>query len=557
MNQIKTALPISKNPYLRPMKQYRKSNSPNPIYLPLMLAVAVAMGVWMGYKISDAKSSGQKIAGLDAPDNQRLAEVMGLIEANYVDSVDRHRLLDAAVKGILEELDPHSSFIPSDELSRVNQELEGHLVGIGIRYYILRDSVMVTSLVPDGPAMQAGLKVGDRIITVGDSVLSSGGVGDKRVAKLIRGELNSKVTLGVKRKGNSDLLKIDVTRKEIPIKSVDTYYPLTQQTGYIRIDRFASNTYKEFMEALEDLHDNHKSRNLVVDLRGNGGGYLNAATDIVNQLFEGKHLMVYTEGRTNRRRDYNSQGKSFYKLKNIAVLVDEGSASASEIFAGSIQDNDRGVVIGRRTYGKGLVQEQYDLSDGSALRLTVSKYYTPSGRCIQRPYNGGNEQYEDDFENRIHTGELVSFDSVKLNGLPAYETITGRKVYGMGGIVPDIFVPLEKDVVGQIKRGAETGVIELTYDYFDSHQTEFQQYQNLTDFMAKYSPDEGLLSKIQQNNADMMTKTYLQSEVKGLVAQLLFNDQGYHRVRNDGSQYIAEALKAVEDDSYRKKVMYK
>ena len=424
----------------------KNTNNPFTVWIPLMMAVMLATGLFIGLRLG--KSNRSVVRVTDANGNvvelTKVEEVLRFIDAKYLEGIDPYALEDAAIEGMLKKLDPHSSYISKDKIRGVKESLQGNFDGSGIEFFMLDDTILVVGVIPGGPSDKAGVEVGDRIVRVNDSTLAGKGLKNTEVVNKLKGTAGSTVKIEIKRRGTYNPLKVSITRGQIPMASIDASFMLNEKTGYIRISRFSGQTFKEFMIAFEDLTKNKGMKDLVIDLRGNPGGYLNEATDILNQLFDDKRLLVYTEGRSYKRKEYKSNGRAYFRIGKIAVLINEGSASASEILAGALQDNDRGIVIGRRSFGKGLVQEQYDLSDSSALRLTVARYYTPSGRLIQRPYREGeSDEYEEDFEFRYKSGELSYRDSIKISDSTAYKTTGGRVVYGGGGIIPDIFVPID------------------------------------------------------------------------------------------------------------------
>ena len=371
------------------------------IWIPLLFALVLVAGMLIGMKMEsvapavvvEKEAEGSK----HAYGQGKVEELLRYIEAKYVDEVDRDKLIDEAIQSILGQLDPHSNYINADQVKSINERLQGNYDGIGIEYIILEDTVVVFNPLEDGPSAKAGIQTGDRIISVGDTLVAGVNITHKRIRNLLRGESGEEIELEVLRHDSQGLIRLKVARDKIPLKSIETSQMLNDETGFIKITDFSSTTYEEFMKGVEDLSEKEGMKKLVIDLRQNPGGYLQEATSILSQLFPEKDkLLVYTEGRTTFRNDYESSGRAFFDIDDIVVLIDEMSASASEILAGAIQDHDRGIIIGRRSFGKGLVQEQYSLRDGSALRLTVARYYTPSGRSIQKPYDG-EKDYDNDF----------------------------------------------------------------------------------------------------------------------------------------------------------------
>lgn len=409
------------------------------IWLPLWISIGIAIGLFIGSKFSIFNTPGNLVG------SGKLDAVLNYIHESYVDTVNTYQLVEDALPNIIQELDPHSEYISAADMKRVNESLEGHFSGIGVSFYVLRDTIVVTSIVPGGPSEAAGIMPWDRIVAVDDSVVAGKKIRNEQVLKVLRGERGTEVKLGIKRAGNDFIENITVTRGEIPVKSVNAAYMLSDEIGYIKLGvNFGFNTFSEFISAISKLKS-MGANSFIIDLRGNAGGSLEVVVAMVNEFLQKGDLIVYTEGRNFPRTDNYANGSGTCKNDDVVVLIDELSASASEIFAGAIQDHDRGLVIGRRSFGKGLVQSQRNFPDGSAVRLTVARYYTASGRSIQRTYEKGRyDEYEMDAINRYIQGDYVNIDT--LNNLIPYETLGGRTVYGGDGIMPDIFIP--RDTTG-------------------------------------------------------------------------------------------------------------
>lgn len=529
------------------------------LWLPLIVAAAMAAGMWIGFELH-ARTRTTYVVQPDGTTTRvvqggKIDEVLRFVEAKYIESVDLAKLEDAAAKALLKELDPHSGYISLSEINSVNESLSGGFEGIGVEFSIIEDTVYIIGVIADGPSDKAGIRTGDKIISIGDSTAI--GINSKSMMDKLKGASGSSVTVGILRADGKTTEQVAITRGQIPIRSVDVAYMLDAKTGFIKINRFSEKTYKEFMEALERLIDGEKMENLVIDLRDNPGGYLSAATDILNQLFDSKKLLVYTEGRSYKRKDYYATGKTFYRLGKIAVLIDEGSASASEILAGAIQDNDRGVVVGRRSFGKGLVQEQYPLTDGSAMRLTVARYYTPSGRLIQKPYKKGDgDEYDDDLKHRVESGELYHQDSVKIADTTKYYTQAGRVVYGGGGIMPDIFVPLDTVLRHRYLQQIYPLLPSFIYKRMNTLRAELlAQYPKYTDFEKGYSLPESLVEEfiayterknvVRDEAALRLLGVRLRSSMRAYIAQQLYQNGAYFRVMNQTDEMVQKALKAI------------
>lgn len=409
--------------------------------LPLMLLGVLTLGFMLGVRVQESNlqrhyQTGQKW--------NKFNTILNYIDKGYVDHIPHKEIEEKSITLMLKSLDPHSVYIPASEMEKASESLEGNFDGIGIMFNMSLDTVIVMNIIVGGPSERAGIQAGDRIIAVNDSVIAGRRIPQDSVMRLLRGKSGSKVRLGLKRMSEKDLVAVTVTRGKIPVKSVDVSYMTTPRTGYIKISRFSRSTCKEFREASRKLL-NASMQNLVLDLRGNTGGYLEEAIEIANEFLSTGDLIVYTEGRNSKRKDYHADQHGLLLNTPVAVLVDEGSASASEVLAGALQDNDRGLIVGRRSFGKGLVQEPVLFNDGSGMRLTVARYYTPSGRCIQRPYNA-NSEYDDyylEMQRRYEHGEMDVMDSIKQNDSLRYLTRNGKAVYGGGGITPDIFVPFD------------------------------------------------------------------------------------------------------------------
>lgn len=541
--------------------QNRKSNNnPFTVWIPLMMAVMLATGLFIGLRLG--KSNRSVVRVTDANGNvvelTKVEEVLRFIDAKYLEGIDPYALEDAAIEGMLKKLDPHSSYISKDKIRGVKESLQGNFDGIGIEFFMLDDTILVVGVIPGGPSDKAGVEVGDRIIRVNDSTLAGKGLKNTEVINKLKGEAGSNVKIEIKRRGTNKPLKVSITRGQIPMASIDASFMLNEKTGYIRISRFSGQTFKEFMIAFEDLTKNKGMKDLVIDLRGNPGGYLNEATDILNQLFDDKRLLVYTEGRSYKRKEYKSNGRAYFRIGKIAVLINEGSASASEILAGALQDNDRGIVIGRRSFGKGLVQEQYDLSDSSALRLTVARYYTPSGRLIQRPYREGeSDEYEEDFEFRYKSGELSYRDSIKISDSTAYKTTGGRVVYGGGGIIPDIFVPIDTILYNDYYLRLARFIPDFVYRYMDANYKSFSNYSSINSFIDSYNVNAKMVDdfiafalkkgEIEKNDKIMqLSKSQFAHSIKAQIAQQIFRSEGYYHCISKRDKDILKALEELK-----------
>ncbi|MBR4131061.1 MAG: S41 family peptidase [Bacteroidaceae bacterium] len=460
-------------------------------FTPLFIAIGTIAGIFIG-SFYTSHFSGSRLNIINTG-TSKVGYLLQLIDNNYVDTVDMNTLVEDAMPQILSELDPHSSYFGPKEAEESIEDLKGSFSGIGVQFTMERDTVNVMSVIHSGPAEKVGILAGDRIVTA--DTMSLVGMESEEVMKHLKGQKGSKVKLGIKRHGTKDLQYFTVVRGDIPVVSVDAYYMMGDKTGYIRVKNFGEQTYAEMLVALADLNM-EGMKQLIVDLRGNRGGYMHIAIQMVNEFLPAGKLIVYTEGRKSPREEFHSDGRGTFQKLPIVVLVDEGSASASEIFAGAIQDNDRGTIIGRRTFGKGLVQQPMEFRDGSVVRLTVARYYTPSGRCIQKPYEKGHgEEYDNDLIARYERGEFFSQDSIHQDG-KQYETSIGRIVYGGGGITPDIFVPEDTtEVTSYYREAVLTGLIrQFAFAYSDENREKLTKLRT-ADRMEQFLRRENLLEK--------------------------------------------------------------
>ena len=463
-------------------------------FTPLLIALGTIVGICIGTFYTSHFSSGR--INIINTGTSKVGYLLQLIDNNYVDTVDMSTLVEDAMPQILSELDPHSSYFGPQDAEEASEDLKGSFSGIGVQFRIEHDTVNVMSVIHGGPAEKVGVLAGDRIVTADTTSLV--GMEDTAVMKHLKGMKGTKVRLGIRRHGSPDLQYFTVVRGDIPVVSVDAYYMMTGRTGYLHIKNFGEQTYAEMLVALANLNM-EGMEGLVIDLRGNGGGYMHIAIQMVNEFLPGGKLIVYTEGRKSPREEFESDGRGTFQRLPLVVLVDEFSASASEIFAGAIQDNDRGTIVGRRTFGKGLVQQPMNFRDGSIVRLTVARYYTPSGRCIQKPYEKGHgEEYEQDLLARYERGEFFSQDSIHQEG-EQYRTSLGRIVYGGGGITPDIFVPEDTTAITTYYREAAfTGLLrQFAFAYSDANREKLASLRT-ADRLEQYLRGENLLEKFAQ-----------------------------------------------------------
>lgn len=524
------------------------------ILLPIIVSLIFAGGLYIGNKLGNNQTyNGNKSFSLPLGSSNKLNDIINYIDNEYVDDVQKETLLDEAIQNILQNLDPHSHYITAAEIQALNEPLEGSFDGIGVQFSIQKDTVVVITPVNGGPSEKVGVKAGDRIVAVNEEIIAGVNISNRKVMKLLKGVKGSIVNITVLR-NQTKTVDFTISRDAIPINSVDVAYMLNQETGYLKISRFAKNTYNEFLSSSTKLV-NAGMQKMVLDLRGNGGGYMDAATNIIDEFLPKGVLIVYTEGRARPRKSYKATSKNSLENIELIVLIDEGSASASEIIAGAIQDNDRGLIVGRRSFGKGLVQEQSSWSDGSATRLTIARYYTPSGRCIQRPYDNGTEDYHQNMADRISNGELYEKDSIPLSDTLAYKTTNGRTVYGGGGITPDVFVPV--DTVGNtfyfselIYRGA---FYRFAFNYSDKNRNTlvglgnidaYERHFNsnsqiiLSDFLA-FSDSSGVV----KNDVEYTrSKGKIVSRLKAQIARNIWDDEGFYPLYNQTDYTMNMAL---------------
>ena len=509
-------------------------------FLPLVLTIGILFGFALGMNLSDS-TVGTLDLSKGKKSYKKLKQVIDFISDNYVEEVDQQRMVDDAIEGMIKNLDPHTNFMPKTVFTHSEEIMQGNFQGIGVEFYIMEDTVMVVAPVIGGPSHKLGVLPGDRIVTVDGELIAGIGITNRDVVKKLKGIKGTEVTIEVARRGEAELLKFTIERDNIPLQSVDASFMVDESIGFIKVTRFSRKTANEFYDALKELKDSGLQK-LIIDLRGNSGGYLDRCVYMVDQLLSGDKLIVYTEGRVQPRMDYKAERPGLFENGEVVVLIDEGSASASEIFAGAIQDWDRGTIIGRRSFGKGLVQHQYPFKDSSAIRLTVSRYYTPVGRSIQKPFDKGRKAYEEESYNRMESGELYNEDSLKVNDSLVYVTPGGDTVYGGGGITPDIFVPIDtttsNEMYGRIIR---KGLIaKYAYTFVSANRKQLESYDDASEF----SKDKMIETKLESGFQDYIISKKLKidnlswkqsrrrmlTQVKASVAQQIWRSKGYYQV---------------------------
>ena len=539
------------------------------IWTPLVIALAMSGGIFIGLKLQNeplVKATPRKeikpVSNQQALMQGRVDEIMRYVDAKYVDNVNDSVLMDHTINNLLQELDPHSVFIPSTQLQKINEELEGELDGVGIEAVYIDDTATVVTPIANSPAAAVGMRSGDQILVVDDS--SAIGKNTRWLNDKLHGRIGTTVRLNVTNKDDNKRRLLTLQRDKIPVHAVETAYNINDHTTYIKITRFSANTTREFIQALENLYTNKttgdktpKPRDLIIDLRSNGGGYLDKAVDVLSQIFEEKDkLLVFTQGRTIHRNEYKSSGRQLFPIKKIAIIIDEGSASASEIVAGAIQDWDRGTIIGRRSFGKGLVQEPYILRDGSELRLTVARYFTPSGRSIQKPYKGkSKKEYSDEEEQRFAKGELTQTDStLVLADTTVFHTMKGRAVYGAGGITPDIFVPIDPTEKSEYFFALKSWTTGFAYRYVTMHKSDLK-FKNAEDFENNFKVTDYAFADflhyvsvhdIQPSGNLPAVKEAVKKIIKARIARQLYGDDSYYKVLDENDACIQAAIEALK-----------
>ena len=527
-------------------------------YIPIIIAVSIVAGIFIGTFYANRFSENKRGLGIiGTTTSNKLNGLLRIIDDQYVDTVNMGELIEDAMPHILGELDPHSSYIPAKDLQAVNDDLRGSFSGIGVQFTIQQDTIHISNVISGGPSEKVGIMAGDRIVEIDDSAFVGKIVTNNESMKRLKGPKGSEVKLGIFRQGEKEILHFTIIRDDIPNKSIKAAYMIDDQYGYINIEKFGETTYPEMLIALAQLHQQN-CKGIIIDLRGNTGGYMGSAIQMVNEFLPKGRLIVYTEGRKFPREDYPSNGTGSSQQMPLIVLLDEGSASASEIFAGAIQDNDRGTIIGRRSFGKGLVQQPIEFNDGSAIRLTIARYYTPSGRCIQKPYNKGNdENYELDILTRYEHGEFFSQDSIKQDESHIYYTSLGRPVYGGGGIMPDIFVPQDTTGMNSYFRMAlNRGLtIQFAFQYTDQNRQRLQKYENGEDLL-KYLKTQNILEKFalfaeskglkRRNILMYKAKELFDRNLYGNIIYNMLDMEEYMKFLNQSDKTVLKALEVLE-----------
>ncbi len=513
------------------------------VWLPLLFSLVMIVGMFLGYKLG-SKGGGNN-GFFSSNKRSSLQEAVDLIRMRYVDSVHLDSLEGRAIQEMMTELDPHSVYLPPIDLKAANEDLAGNFEGIGVEFNIFNDTVNIVYVVTNGPSDKAGLQIGDKIIKVNNVTLAGKTFESDSIKKYIRGERGSKAILQVIR--DNKTMDVAVTRGTIPVPSIDASFMIDKTTGYIKLNKFTDNSYEEFMQAMEALQK-QGLKSLVFDLRGNGGGFMNEAVEMADEFLSGDKLIVYTEGVNSKKREYHCKRPGLFETGKLVLLVDELSASATEVLAGALQDWCRATIIGRRTFGKGLVQEQYPLSDGSALRLTIARYYTPLGRSIQRTYEKGKKVYMDDLWRRFESGEMLSLDSLKLHNTgKTFTTSCNDTLYGGDGITPNVFVPLDTSLAQQrvlqlLRNGQWNAGV---YNYYLLHQKEIAQYSSASDFISRFDAAKLTFPDSIGRSLTISQKESIQNRLKAMLARYRWRNSGLYQVLSSNDMVVRKALEVI------------
>ena len=520
-----------------------------PIWLPLAIALAVVVGIFIGSRFTANKPV--------AENDRKLNAILNLIAQDYVDTTNLKDLIEMSIPEILSNLDPHTSYFSAEDLKAATDDLNGSFSGIGISFVMVNDTIGVVEVIPGGPSEKVGLMAGDKIVMIDDSIATGPKISNGEVMKRLRGDKGSKVKLGIKRQNTSKMLTFTVTRGDIPVNTVDAYYMIDKNTGYIKINQFGRHTYDEFITAMASLQEDGAKR-YMIDLRGNGGGFMEMAVLMANEFLPANQLIVFTKGRYKRDdSEVWSDGNGSFQDAEVTVLIDEFSASASEIFAGAMQDNDRGLIVGCRSFGKGLVQKEFVLPDSSAIRLTTARYYTPSGRCIQKDYKEGMLDYEKELIDRYAHGELYSRDSMKIDKSQVFKTVYGRTVYGGGGIVPDIFVARDTTGISNYYiEVANAGLLQrYAFNYCNNNRVSLNKMDDYLQFLRMAPSDEVLIKDFADYAANNgvaprwyyinQSQDLIVTNLKALIARDIFGNQAFYPILNRNDKTVQEALKAM------------
>ncbi len=527
------------------------------IWLPFLLSAILALGIYVGMRLTEPFKNSPSFFSFRTGQFNKINDVINYINNEYVDTVNQKTLVEETITELLHQLDPHSAYIPADELQAMNEPLEGNFDGIGIEFHVQEDTIMVVSAVAGGPSEQLGIQAGDRIIEVEGKNVAHINITNAQVMQLLRGPSGTKVKVEILRKSTGQSIVYTIQRGKIPIYSVDVAYMLSPETGYIKVSHFAEHTYDEYLSAFVKLKD-EGMQNLILDLRGNPGGYLKTAIQLADEFLPEKKLVVYTEGRARPRESFYATTRGFFEEGALVVMMDEGSASASEIVAGALQDWDRATIVGRRSFGKGLVQEQSQFPDGSAMRLTIARYYTPTGRSIQKPYVGGYEAYSNELYDRMRNGEMESSDSIHFKDSLQYITPGGKIVYGGGGIMPDVFVAMDTSGSSQFYADVSSrGMIsQFAFDQLDQNRSSFEKYGTFKDYNKSFQVSEDLYRKFvayamkggipKTDPGINASSEIIRTQIKALIARQIWKNDGFYPVIQSLDKSLNKALELME-----------
>ncbi len=526
------------------------------IWLPLVFAGLLALGIYIGMRMNEPYRKANSLFSFRTGQFNKINDVINYINMEYVDTVNQKKLVESTIEDILHQLDPHSAYIPADELQASNEPLEGNFEGIGVEFHIQNDTIMVVAAVSGGPSDELGIQAGDRIIKVEGKNVANIHITSTQVMQLLRGPGGTKVKVTIYRYGQ--LIDYQITRGKIPVYSVDVSYMLDSETGYIKVSHFGDKTYEEYLDGFMKLKE-LGMKNLVLDLRGNPGGYLKTAIQIADEFLPDQKMIVYTEGRARPKEKYIASNRGYFENGPLVVLIDEGSASASEIVSGALQDWDRAIIVGRRSFGKGLVQEQSEFPDGSAIRLTIARYFTPTGRCIQKPYENNYEQYENELFERFKKGELLSSDSIHFPDSLKFTTPAGHIVYGGGGIMPDVFVSLDTSGNSNYYSSISSKglVTEFAYNFLDKNRKDFKKYKSFEDYNKSFTIDDNILREfvsyaekngVKPNEKELnISSEIITTQLKALIARQLWKNEGFYAVIHKLDKTLSKAMELMEN----------
>ena len=529
----------------------------NNALLPIILSLVLVIGIWLGFVLSKRiQNSSDFSQNNSSSSNDKINSLLEYIEYQYVDTIDKKDLVEKTVTSMLQSLDPHSSYIAASEFAATNEPLEGNFDGIGVEFNIIKDTIRVITPIEGGPSEKIGIRAGDKIIKVDGKNVAGIEITNKQVFEKLRGKSGTIVSVSILRRGINKRLEFKITRDAIPLYSLDASYMVKPEIGYIKISKFAATTYQEYLKAFNDLN-NQGMKKLILDLRGNPGGYLNAAVDISDEFLTNGLQIVYTQGKANPKKTYKATEHGSFENNPLVVLIDEGSASASEIVAGAMQDNDRGIVIGRRSFGKGLVQDQLQLPDGSAIRLTIARYYTPTGRCIQKPYSDDKDIYYNEEYSRYANGELFNEDSIKIDKTKKYTTPEGKIVYGGGGIMPDIFVPIDTArASAALTKIFYSGALNtFAFEFADKNRAKLKGYGTAKNYIEKFEINATIMEEFYHycsskdlsvnTKIDNKTSEALKPYLKAFIGRDIFDKDAYYPILNQKDRCILKATEVL------------